>query len=640
MAKLIRIVVYSFLALLILGVTGPLVLNHFIQAEKIKPDLEKGLSDYLQRKLTIRNLAWNLFPHPALIGTDVVLFERDGSQILEAPRIYARLDLRHLLSRQVYIRVLRILRPSMVFRRTNQGTNNLASVYRDIWNQMNQPSVNPGPQVSFFLRKIIFDKANIKFIDENLNEKPFQAKINGTATFDIPPGAEPVTMNLEAEVTRDQKRGFITAKGPVGEKTRIDLRLQEIPIKVFSEYAPALSNLNGRLGLKGQVDSSSGTISWNLRGDVKRITPVAAGTFPEMSAQFLLRSGRPTIIGTIQLAGGDNTGQIAFVYPLGKTKNALSVSIKNFSFDDVKLDGVEAQVERGPQNWWIAQATIPFAQCRGETFRNAVVRGEYGDGVLNVSRAEAIFMGGKMEGSGQFKSPAPSSGTAAGEPRQEFLSRFNVSWKLTGIEASALGTALGKDFKIRGLAFSQGTLSGNRNKFVSNELNGFFSLTLSKGVIGNRPGVVKFLTSFNIKSLLEKMEGRKVKGLPYNVAMGTFSIQNGILKTEGPAHLEGDTMELNLKGTVNLLENTIKADAVVQFLTPVDETFNLIPGAKIILMGGEKTFLPLWANVSGPLNDPDVSIQTSKSIGKKAWNTVIGIFKFPADLLKSITGSK
>jgi len=168
-------------------------------------------------------------------------------------------------------------------------------------------------------------------------------------------------------------------------------------------------------------------------------------------------------------------------------------------------------------------------------------------------------------------------------------------------------------------------------------LNGTFQMKLEDGILGGMGGLVKFLASFNIKSLIQPVDNNQTPGLPFTVMKGTFSVTNGIVKTVVPVKIESPTVDIALTGFTNVANNELNADGVVAFLNPIDETINLIPGTETILMNGKKTFLPIWIKMTGNVEDPRVEVRPFKSVGKKAWNTFIGVLKLPGAMLDFIT---
>jgi hypothetical protein len=73
-------------------------------------------------------------------------------------------------------------------------------------------------------------------------------------------------------------------------------------------------------------------------------------------------------------------------------------------------------------------------------------------------------------------------------------------------------------------------------------------------------------------------------------------------------------------------------------LTFFNEIIRLVPGVKQILIGKKKSMLPLWVRISGPLDDPEVKVQPVKSLEKKLWSTVKGVFTLPEDVFSTLTG--
>jgi hypothetical protein len=274
--------------------------------------------------------------------------------------------------------------------------------------------------------------------------------------------------------------------------------------------------------------------------------------------------------------------------------------------------------------------------ARGESFALSTAAVSYRDGGLSISHLGFAGLGGR----GTFgfslarEGQAPSAATLGGLGR-----RFDIAWEVAELDSPRLLRFLALKPLASGRLRSTGRLSGDRTRLRSDALTGAFRVELASGVISGLPGVVKVLSSLNIKSLFNTVEGKNVRGLPFRVVSASCTVDAGMLKTAAPAALHSDTMDMGLRGSIDLAKDTIQADMVVQFRTFLNEIIRLVPGVKQILIGKKRSLLPLWVKISGPVDDPDIKVQPLKSLKKELWSAVKGVFTLPEDVFSAVTGA-
>jgi hypothetical protein len=316
---------------------------------------------------------------------------------------------------------------------------------------------------------------------------------------------------------------------------------------------------------------------------------------------------------------------------------AASVSVARGAYRDVRADDLTAIIGRAQNGAWRAEAATPRLTTRGESFSLSTAAVSYENGDLAISHAGfgGLGGGGTLEFSLVHKDEDSGAKAADGLGR-----RFDLAWNVAGLDSARLLDLLGLRPLAAGRLKSAGSLSGDWTKPRSDELKGAFRVELASGVISGLPGMVKLLSSLNVRSLFRTVEGKgkHVNGLPFRVVSASCTVNAGILRTTAPAALHSDTMDMGLLGSIDLTKNTIQADMVVQFLTVLDEVIRLVPGVKQILIGKRKSMLPIWVKISGPLDDPEVKVQPVKSLEKKLWSTVKGIFTLPENVLSTVTG--
>jgi hypothetical protein len=116
--------------------------------------------------------------------------------------------------------------------------------------------------------------------------------------------------------------------------------------------------------------------------------------------------------------------------------------------------------------------------------------------------------------------------------------------------------------------------------------------------------------------------------------------ENGVIRTQGAAMLQNDTLQLAMMGKADLVNGTVDGDMVFYFLTVLDEAINSIPGIRTVLLGGKKSLIPTWVKVSGPIDDPQITALPAKTLTDTAWSTIRNTFNFPRRVLRAFIRQK
>jgi hypothetical protein len=200
---------------------------------------------------------------------------------------------------------------------------------------------------------------------------------------------------------------------------------------------------------------------------------------------------------------------------------------------------------------------------------------------------------------------------------------FDITWDVTNLDSLRMEDFFHWKPYTTGRLTSKGRLLGDRDHMISEDLKGSFHVSLRDGVISSIPGAVKFLTSANIRSLITKIEGKKVEGLAFRVFTASATINQALVKTVTPAALHSDVLELLFSGDVDLRNNLVDAEMELQFLTVLDEVIRFLPGIKQILIGKRKSLVPIWVKIHGPIQDPSTKVEKGKRIQSKPSDKII-----------------
>jgi uncharacterized protein YhdP len=675
---ILRFVLYGVLVFCLLTTAGVWSLDHYLEPEKIKPELERVVSDFLQRPVSIANVSWQWYPRPILFGTDVIVTEKDGRPLLDAPEIRLYPRLRHLLRRQIFIQGLGIHAAALTLRRYGDGSTNVERISADIAAHMQASEGREPSALSFVLRRIRVTGARLEFVDEGLKAVPLQTVMRLDGDFDFPEDDRPVTMKLRSEVLRGERRGHLAIAGSFGSRTVLEASSQDFPLPALADYAPAVGGLDVRSALSASAVITSDAVRWSIDGRCPAARLFSLGGGPALAVDFKLRSDQPSLV-KASVALGNTIGEITAATPhlarpalrvhadfsaldldevqaalrpylaalshsaagMQKSRDSVpwslvgNLAVARGDCQRVHFNDLSAVISRDEAGAWRAEAATPRLSVRGESFALSTAVVSYHDGDLSILEKGFSGLGGR----GDLEFSLTRADAALGQKEAEGLGRrFDFAWDVAEIDSSRLLASCGLRPLSTGRLRSKGRLSGDRTALLSGQLKGAFQVELASGAISGLPGVLKVLSSLNVRSLFNSVEGKNVRGLPFRVVSASCAVDAGLLRTTSPAALHSDTMDMGLMGSIDLAKDTIQADMVVQFLTFFNEIVRLVPGVKHILIGKKKSVLPLWVKISGPLDDPEVKVQPVKSLRKELWSAVKGVFTLPEDVFSTLTG--
>ena len=183
---------------------------------------------------------------------------------------------------------------------------------------------------------------------------------------------------------------------------------------------------------------------------------------------------------------------------------------------------------------------------------------------------------------------------------------------------------------LGGLLASQGE---DPDDFWRN-LDGDLKLAIKNGRVGSYTVLAKILSLLNLTQALQlKSPELGAEGMPFQSLTADIKIQHGIARTDNLI-VDSRAMKVNAVGTVNLAENSVDVKVAVMPFQTVDNVISHIPLAGRLLAGKEKSLLVAYYQVSGSLQDPQVTSIPVQSVGRN----VFGIFKNLLELPEVLTG--
>lgn len=209
-----------------------------------------------------------------------------------------------------------------------------------------------------------------------------------------------------------------------------------------------------------------------------------------------------------------------------------------------------------------------------------------------------------------------------------------TDWGLLLSSAAPSGGA-----RVTGAGELQGRLSGPKGADFWSTASGTFTFRVKDGVLWNAPAILGVISKANLETLVRYARDGKRKGLPFKSLGGTVAVAGGKVTAADPIVLEADTLQIGVVGDIDASAKKVDARVVVRPLTIFDEIVDRIPIVRGLLHGDrDKSFVPLWFRVKGPVDDPSVRVMAGRTVGQPLWETIGRVFRLPADLIKDLRG--
>ncbi|MFH1723696.1 MAG: AsmA-like C-terminal region-containing protein [Elusimicrobiota bacterium] len=445
------------LGLAMLLTAGGIALRLRDMAAELRPRLEKAASKHLRRELTIGALEWRAFPGPALIGRNVLLFEKDGSLLASSPEVVLEAAVGELLGGMVEIEQMTISRLQTHLLRRSDGLCPVAEMVGEIA-QGDAPSGADSALfgVGFGIRRIELTTADIRAWKEDAPLARTRLLADG---FVVLGGSMP--FRLAGRLERAESGGDLELAGTFVPGLAVHARSEGMPLDALREIAPSIEGWTGMAaGEAGLRDDGAG-LRWDAAGTVKGLRPPGEASLPELTGSYALSSrststlvlaaSHPAIRGSARMTWGDPARPGVRV---DVDADHVDVgAIREMLLRPAGEAGVPSDASFRPPPWRLS-ARIGGLRWGEEVLRHAVFEGAgASDGSLKAGPISAEGFGGRLRAE---ISVQPSSGPAAGWSARH----ARLEWRARDMRLERVLRARGWPLRASGTVSGRGRWEG------------------------------------------------------------------------------------------------------------------------------------------------------------------------------------
>lgn len=255
-----------------------------------------------------------------------------------------------------------------------------------------------------------------------------------------------------------------------------------------------------------------------------------------------------------------------------------------------------------------ALVTVEVAEgrYRNQTFQNLTIEADYKKGILNQYDIDVAFGGGSIQNSGRADLRKLNEVVFETNPAINNVRMESIGGLIEGFEPS-----------LRAPVSIKGSLKGKTGSTpeLIESLSGDLALEVRRGRFTNigpaGKGLAKILSIVNIQGLLS---GRLVQdmvneGITIRYISASAAFKDGNMEL-GESRMNSDALNINGRGTVDLLNQQVDLDVDLEPLGTVTGVLKRVP-----LVGRTAaSFTKIYTDVRGPLDNPDVRIRPTRTL--------------------------
>jgi uncharacterized protein YhdP len=129
-----------------------------------------------------------------------------------------------------------------------------------------------------------------------------------------------------------------------------------------------------------------------------------------------------------------------------------------------------------------------------------------------------------------------------------------------------------------------------------------------------------------------KLPDMTADGMPYNSITASLLLKNGIM-TSNDFYIDSETMNILAMGSMDLMQKSVDFKVGLQPLQTVDKIVSRIPVAGWILTDDGGSFITVYFEVKGPLEDPEVRAIPAREISAEGLGMIKRVFNIPGKLV-------
>jgi len=557
-------------------------IDRMLSAPELKKRVETASSEFLQRPLTIERLEWHPWPHWTLTGRNVRLWEDDARKrtIVFSPTVEVHLALLSLYQLAIRVGEIKFIAPRIVFRRNREGAWSITKLVDDIQSAPSSPERRWGRLI--FSRFVIEDGSLTLRDDEQSSNLIPDLAIAGDSKLKSVKSEPQFSFELNGHVRESSE----TRKGD-------------------TSLSPTAS-----LTAKGLfVPSSTSTYDVTMKS-----SGTVAGIHCTVSPHAINVSFNSPRSDLIELIGWSHDVARA-IMPAQKPISAQTPRTRHSDVAEKELP-LTATIMAQDAHY---HSTV-FNSVRANVRRSA--------GIYFIDPVEFQSFGGSITAHVTYN---PSASTDS----------LKLIWTTRNVQALGLLQVVGSQTEVNGNVDLDGHIETGLGDFFLPSMNGEIKLDMRNGWLTHTPGLLKIFSKLNLTTLIADVRGAQSQPhVPFDETHGSIKIVNGLISTEEPFVLKNKTMEMAFTGSYDLTTTMIDGRVVVNILMVTDEIIGAIPGVRDILLGDEKSLIPIWVQVKGKAEDPQIRVLSTRSIASPVWNTVSHILHLPQKLLDKIRGKQ
>ncbi len=197
----------------------------------------------------------------------------------------------------------------------------------------------------------------------------------------------------------------------------------------------------------------------------------------------------------------------------------------------------------------------------------------------------------------------------------------------------------GKQYEMTGPFTFRGHVSGRGAPgALLRSLEGDFSFEAPKGRIRKFNLLSKILAVVNITELFRgKFPDLGTAGFAYNSISAGGTLEDGKLVLKRRARVDGTTMGILARGSVDIVDRKVDMVALVAPLRTIDAVIRRIPVLRYILRG---SLVSIPVGVEGDLDDPKITVLPPSAIEKDMLGLLERILKAPVKIIEPFIGGR